>query len=441
MTTTHHDNKALGLELYDDISRGNVFTMLLVCMSSIMLASFVPTLQPYLLNEVLQIPKSEQGVVSGNLLLLGEITIIASVGVWGALSDRIGRRKVTSAGYFFVAISLILYGISKSIEMLALARFVFSIGVAALSSMIVTISADYVINKSRGKATGYVGFMNGIGAMITALVLTKLPNIYQDQGFDVDGAAFATFATISGVSILIMVIVFLGLHKGHTDHDVVHEKTLKQMLNGFRAVSNPGIALAYGAAFLSRGNLAVMGTFFVLWGSVYGTNELGMTTADALQKAGGVLAISYGASLLAAPFFGILADKISRVNALCVTLFISGCGYTSTFFLSDPFGMPMITALIFIGMAESGCIITSGVLVAEQTPAKIRGAVIGVFSLSGAVGILVASIVGGQLFDKWLYAGPLVFFGLIAFSILIWALLVRGKIARFNENRTDEIEV
>jgi predicted MFS family arabinose efflux permease len=49
--------------------------------------------------------------------------------------------------------------------------------------------------------------------------------------------------------------------------------------------------------------------------------------------------------------------------------------------------------------------------------------------LTGAVGILVASKVGGWLFDNWNANGPFVFFGLVALSVLLWALIVQRRIA------------
>ena len=94
----------------------------------------------------------------------------------------------------------------------------------------------------------------------------------------------------------------------------------------------------------------------------------------------------------------------------------------------DPFGREMIFFIILVGLSEVGCIITSGVLIAQQSPPRIRGSVIGIFNLTGAIGILVASLVGGYLFDYWRSAGPFIFFGFVALLVLIWALLVRGII-------------
>ena len=49
-------------------------------------------------------------------------------------------------------------------------------------------------------------------------------------------------------------------------------------------------------------------------------------------------------------------------------------------------------------------------------------------SVAGAVGILVASKLGGYLFDNWQPAGPFILFGVLALVVLVWALLVKSQI-------------
>ena len=93
----------LGLNLNSGVLKGHMLTFYLACYMAIMLAAFVPQTQPFLLSEVLHLDPSRQGVVSGNLNFWGEIVIIATVGLWGSLSDRIGRRAVTSLGFILIS--------------------------------------------------------------------------------------------------------------------------------------------------------------------------------------------------------------------------------------------------------------------------------------------------------------------------------------------------
>lgn len=419
------DKRFLGLMLVSGTVVSNALIFYLACYAAIMLATFVPQTQPFLLAEVLRLDISRHGVVSGNLNFAGEIVIIVMAGLWGSLSDRIGRRHVTTAGFLLAAAGLLLYGMAQSIAGLLLARVVYAAGIAAVSTMLITLMADYFSDASRGKATGLLGVMNGLGAMTAALFLLRLPAAFQALGLDAEGAAQATYGTMTAVALLIAAAMYAGLRKDAAAARQQRAPLLRRLGEGFAEARREVIALAYAASFLARGNLAVVGTFFTLWASVYGTTELGLTAAEAVARGGGVLAVSYAASLLTAPLFGLLSDRVNRVSALAAALLISAIGYGGALLLENPFGPVTIVCLILIGMAEVGCIITSGVLIAEQAPDRIRGSVIGVFTLSGAVGILIASLVGGYLFDHWRMTGPFAFFGLIAALVFAWALLFR----------------
>ena len=421
-------NRKLGLSVLETITTGNLLSFYLACFIAIMVATFLPQTQAYLLTATLGIPENEQGVISGNLNFWGEIVIILTVGLWGALSDRAGRRVVMFAGMLIIGVSFWFYPRATTVDELLAYRVIYSVGIAAVSCMLVSIVADYVRDVSRGKATGYLGVMNGLGAMVAAIVLIKLPKIFVDRGMSPPDAGIATFVLVMCVVLFTAVIMWVGLQKNRPTQHEERPGLIQGAIEGIRAARDPGIALAYGASFVARGNLAVVGTFLALWLKTYGVTELGMTPADALNQAGIVLAISYGAALLGAPVFGILTDRINRTTALMVTLVIAFLGYTGTYFVTDPFSSLMIIFMILVGLSEVGCIITSSVLIAQQSPLRIRGSVIGIFNLTGAIGILVASKVGGYLFDGWRAAGPFVFFGLVALLVFVWALLVKRRV-------------
>jgi len=421
-------NRFLGVQLLPDVQRSHMGSFYVACMAGILLSTFMPQMQPYLLSEFLDIPQERQGVVSGNIAFWGEIAIILAVGVWGSLSDKIGRRPVMAMSFAIMAVAVVLYPFARTYTELLVYRVLFGVGVAAFSCMIFAIMADYTADSSRGKATGFLGMANGIGALITVFFLLRLPSIFQAQGMDSQTAGLATYAIVAGLALVFALWMWFGLKKTPRRVTMENESFWEITRKGLMAAKDPGIALSYGAAFVSRGNLAIVGTFFTLWIANYGTSELGLSRADALARAGMIVGIAQTMTLLSAPLFGILSDKINRVSAVALSLFISFLGYGGTYFVTDPFSGGMIVCAVLIGMGEVACIITSGVLLSQQAPVAIRGAVNGFFNLCGALGILVAAKVGGELFDSWRESGPFVFFGLIAFGVMIWALLVRNKV-------------
>ncbi|WOX05908.1 MFS transporter [Microbulbifer pacificus] len=414
----------------ENVTVPNVLTFYFACLTAIMFASFIPQSQPFLLTEFLNIPQERHGMVSGLLNFWAEIAIIIAVAIFGPLSDRFGRRPITGIGFLLMSAGIALYPHASNLGELLIIRLIYAVGLAAVTTTIVALVADYVRDESRGLATGLQGVMNGVGAMICVFLLLQLPAILQRGGATAHEAGIQTYSIVAAISFITGILMLIGLKPGSSRAPSEHSESLLSIArNGLRAAKDPQIALAYGASFVARGNLMIVGTFFSLWVTNYGTAEMGMSPADALARAGMFIAIAQGCATLAAPVFGIMADKITRVRALIIALLISAIGYGSTIFIHDPFTPGMIVCAVLIGLGEIGCIITSGVLVAQQAPESHRGAVIGFFTLSGAVGILAASVVGGYLFDTWRASGPFVFFSVVATLVLVWAIVLERRSA------------
>jgi hypothetical protein len=78
-------------------------------------------------------------------------------------------------------------------------------------------------------------------------------------------------------------------------------------------------------------------------------------------------------------------------------------------------------------MGESSTIIAGNALIGQTAPAAYRGAVLGAFALCGAAGILIATSLGGRLFDLWTPGGPYIQMGIINTGVLLFALYVRTR--------------
>ena len=431
MNTTE-SKRFIGINLMPGINGWNMSSYFLACCIGIMLATFVPGMQPYLLTEFLKIPEAEQGRVTGQISFIGEVALIVTVGFWGALSDKIGRKPILAAAFILVAAACYFFPRSDTFVDLALARILFSSGFAAYSCMVVVLIADYARGDSRGKAMGIHGFANGIGALVSVFVLLRMPKKLQDQGADVLAAGTDVYMLVMWVCLALVAILLVGLKEPGKDSSRQSDRLLEIVRKGLKAAQDPVILLSYGAAFVSRGNLTVVGGFLTLWLVQHGTLELDMSTADAFAQAGIIFGIVNTFALFGAPAFGVLADKLDQFRSLMLAMFCAILGYGGTFFIGDPFGTQMIVCAVFIGLGEVGCIVTSSVLIAQRSPEDVRGAVVSFFNMCGALGIMVASIVGGYLFDAWRPTGPFVLFAGFAFLVLCWAwaLLRLGVDAR-----------
>ena len=57
---------------------------------------------------------------------------------------------------------------------------------------------------------------------------------------------------------------------------------------------------------------------------------------------------------------------------------------------------------------------------------------IGIFSVCGTVGIMVATGIGGQLFDRWLPQGPFALFAVLGVIVVLIGLVVRKRIVPYD---------
>ncbi len=197
---------------------------------------------------------------------------------------------------------------------------------------------------------------------------------------------------------------------------------------GVRAGRDPGVALAYAAAFVSRADLAIVGSFLALWVSDHAEQVRGMSSADAVARAGLVVAIAQTAALFGAPVFGRISDRIGRQDAVILALGLSGAAYSSALLVDDPLGAGMVPVAIAIGLGEVAGITSSGPLLAQQAPKDVRGSAYGVFAFCGSAGILVVSLVGGYLYDHWRPAAPFAVVGCLGFVACLFGLAVRRRI-------------
>lgn len=433
-----HSSKAVSskfgpIRLTPGVTKRNMLVYYFSTVTSLLLFTFLPQVQPFLLAEILAIPESQQGVLSGNLALFAEVIILFSIGGWGTLSDKVGRKFVTAVGFLIMGIALLLYPAVSSVMMLYAFRGLFALGSSSVTTMMATVIADYALDEDRGKASGLQGVGNGIGAILTVFIALQLPKIFMDGGATAVSATQQTFWLVAVVAIISAMLMAVGL-QSRTKIQLEQKKSIWEISKeGVAAARDPGVALAYMAAFVSRGDLAIVGTFFTLWVVTYGTSEGGLSAADALARAGIVIGISQMAALVFAPFFGTMADRINRVTAVIIAVIISGVGYGSTFFVSDPTSGLIYLSAVLIGMGEISGVIGSGVLIAQQAPTEIRGSVIGIFSLCGAVGIMIATGIGGILFDNWRPQGPFILFSVFSFIVAIVGLAVRHKVVPRNE--------
>ncbi len=432
-------NKCWGVRLNEGHSPANLKTLYFSAFCVISLAVAANVLQPYILTTFLELRASQHGTASGLIMLAAETTILLTVGAWGVLSDKTGRRAIYVIGILIMALGFGLTPLSRSLGALVGMRCIYTAGISAATGMFATVVADYVVNEDRGKANAFIGVMSGLGASLGAMFVGRLPQIYAEKlGQDGQTAGWSAYMTVVGICVVTAIVLRLGL-KGGVAHGVSKRVPFVQVAKeGIEAAKRDmGVTLAYTAAFVTRADLLVASVFFPLWMSKHYQETIqGERTLDAIDQAcqqgvaaGGMLmGIVGGGGLLIAPFLGIMADRINRVSALMVGLLLNVIGYGLVFFVDDPTGVFIKIAAVTVGFGQVGGTITAQVLIQQHAIPKFRGSIIGLFSVCGAAGIMVTVFIGGKLFDA---VSPNAAFLLLSgfnLAVLILAIILKPKI-------------
>jgi MFS family permease len=391
-------------------------------------AGSIAVLQPALLT-LIGVPQEEQGSITGMLAAMQEVILIALLGVIGAISDRAGRKATYVFGFLVTSAGFYLYPHAGSVPELFAYRAIIAVGSAAMLGMMVTVVADYCSNDTRGKANGFQGAVATLGAAIP-MVFAALPSVFVEQGQTQLEAQYSTFGVAAVMGVIGAVVALAGLAPRSTQPTPPDRESLLRILSdGARAVRDRGVALSYGAAFISRGDLAVTGAFLNLWLIQYGTVQLGLSFSDAMAELafpaiGFILLGAVVGSLL----MGAFADIISKAAAVTTAAGLAAAVYMSMFFVVDPTAAWVKGLLFFMGVAEISAFVSSQALVGQQAEPRHRGTVIGFFGVAGAIGILVATTGGGMVFDRIGPSAPFVIFGALNLVVFAWGLAVFRRI-------------
>jgi MFS family permease len=422
------DSYQLGpLKLAPGIRPHHAVFFLLAALLGITLTTYISTIQPYVLAVNLGLPADQQGRVSGWALFAGEVVLLASSAFVGALSDRLGRRMVFAVGVILLALGYVVFAYVDTVTMLIVIRMFMALGITVVNVMVGALMVDYPAEISRGKLVAAAGIAIGFGNILIGVVFLRLPQMYAGQGVDELMAGRFTMFTMAALSLVLAFLIGIGIKGGLPAKVNKHESFGKRMAMGIRAGKENGrVMLAYCSAFVARGDLVVMGTFFTLWLTQAGIQS-GLAPEDAAQQAGIRFAMVMLAALLWAPVMGWLNDRMDRARALGLAMGLAAVGYIGMAFVPDPFGVWMYPAGTLLGIGQISVVLASQTLIGQESPAAYRGSVVGMFSMFGAAGILFISTVGGWVFDSIAQVAPFVVIGIANILLCIASYLVAAR--------------
>lgn len=370
------------------------FVSLFMDMSS----ELVHSLLPVFLVGTLGVSMLTVGLIEG----VAEATALIIKVFSGAISDFIGRRKgLLLLGYSLAALTKPLFPLAASAELVFTARILDRIGKGIRGAPRDALVADVAPPAIRGACFGLRQSMDTVGAFLGPILAILLMLWFAN-----DISLVLWFAVIPALLAVGFLLVGVSEPK--------HEAGPHHFRSPIRLSSLNQFSTAYwwvvgiGAVFtLARFSEA----FLVLRAQQLGFSATWVPV---------VMVVMAGFYMLSAYPVGKWSDRISRTALLSAGLLL------------------LILADLVLAYAESVTMVLLGValwglhmgfsqgllaaLIADTTPANLKGTAFGLFNLVSGIALLLASVIAGWLWQT--YGAAVTFYFGAAFSTVALLLLL-----------------
>jgi EmrB/QacA subfamily drug resistance transporter len=157
----------------DVLESGMTHRQVLEALSGLLLGMFVAILSstvvttalPRIIGDLGGSQSSYTWVVTSTLLAL-----TVSTPIWGKLADLYDRKLLVQTGLVIYVTGSILAGLSQTTTWLIACRVLQGLGVGGLTALVQIILADLVSPRERGRYSGYLGAVFGVGTVAGPLL-------------------------------------------------------------------------------------------------------------------------------------------------------------------------------------------------------------------------------------------------------------------------------
>jgi len=363
-------------------------------------SELVHSLLPLYMVGTLGISMLVVGIIEG----VAEATALIVKVFSGALSDFIGRRKeLLLLGYGLAALTKPLFPLAASAELVFSARLLDRIGKGIRGAPRDALVADVAPAEIRGACFGLRQSLDTVGAFLGPILAIGL------MLWLANDIAHVLWLAVIPAALAVALLIFAIREPEHAPgtrhfHSPLRLASLRRFSRHYWWV------VAIGAAF----TLARFSEAFL----VLRAQQLGFAAAWVPL----VMVVMAGFYMVSAYPVGKWSDHINRSALLSVGLLLL---ILADLVLAYAESVPMVllgVALWGLHMGFSQGILAT--LVADTTPADLKGTAFGVFNLLSGIALLLASVIAGWLWQ--VHGAALTFYAGAGFAGLS-LLLLMGK--------------
>jgi MFS transporter, DHA1 family, tetracycline resistance protein len=343
----------------------------------------------------------ETVIFFGGLYSFGQL---AGAPLWGALSDRIGRRPVlllTLAANVLASLALAFIHTPLA---LAASRVISGLAAGNISTAFAYVS-DVTDDRSRPRALGMLGVAFAMGFILGPAFGGFLSTAGADRS-DIRPIAIAS-AVLSGVALL---GTFFFLRESLTDD--LKARAVAQSRAGRRGelVARPGLRELFGATLVLLSATSMLQVVFPLWAAArLGMGPVGVGNIYAIVAT--VSAVTQGGAI------GPLTRRFGEANIVRASFVLAAIGFllvipSTTMWMTVLALVPYSIGTSVFGPSVSG-------MIAKRAQAQERGAALGVYQGAASLGRVLGPFTASGIAKVAGLSGPLAIAALISLSGLL----------------------
>jgi MFS family permease len=317
-------------------------------------------------------------------MTIGFLAMAAASMAWGGLSDRFGPRPIALTGSIVLAASLALASRAGSlIEFQLLFGLLVGAATAAVFAPIMACVTGW-FDTQRGLAVSLVSAGMGMAPMTMAPFAAWLITIHDWR---------TAMAIIAGVAAALMIPAALlvrrppALDRAQAEtaaDELQSDMTLKQ------AVRSPQFITLLLANFFCCATHS---------GPIFHTVSYAVTCGVSMIAAVSIYSVEGLAGMGGRIAFGILGDRFGAQRVLATGLLAQAFGVLAYAFVSTLGLFYAVAALV--GFIYAGTMPLYAVIIRENFPLRMMGAIIGGTAMAGSLGMSTGPLLGGLIYDHF----------------------------------------
>ncbi|NLB53459.1 MAG: MFS transporter, partial [Syntrophomonadaceae bacterium] len=321
--------------------------------------------------------------------------------IWGAYSDRAGRRPVLLLGILGYSITFILFGFATKLWMLYIIRIVGGIMACATMPTAMAYVGDSTSLEKRGSAMGMIGAAMGMGMVFGPAIGGILSGISLAFPFVFAGL----LALVNAVSVYILLPESLA-----SENRVTRKVERASLLEGLKT---PLAVLFLCICLGSIGESIHHGTF-----ALFAESKLAFTARDigwAFTAAGVVMALVQGLLV------GRLINRFGEEKTAATGIILMGTSFVLFIFM---YNIPTSIAFMAVFSAGVGLMRPSISAAVSKRATTGQGSAMGILNGYDSLGRATGPMLGGFMLDQGLNMG---YYTAIIVSLLALLTLVIGS--------------